>query len=670
MGCRCCNKTVRACSRRSYLEVDGYGAELVSIGGAGIPGFNADQFGTLEWGNAHIPKLHKRDGRTDPRDWSGLYDGLFASSYFATDWCWLQYKGPTRVGQARTSMFMGESDRLEWAISRNGDTSGFTNKSWQFLGVHFSDTFGVSASNHFYVQRFQWTWSGTNYTADVYIPEAAGRDWDNWGYGETGGYVLFNGKRYSMDATYHGNPPPGAFSGGGGSGGNSMAFVTYFSLVGGTVLWRYPDAGTTTTDAGGGTTTTHDIDVWKLDLEWTASNLYDYLCHTYKGQVDGLCEIVGRHKYRRDCDEVQNYSSVVPAHTTTYIKKLDCSQLAKEDDSTLPPYTVPHTVFTTPADTSCVGQVTTTTGDVCDLWSPPLCSLSCFSGVNEPIWGVPVNCKYEVTAHNTTWELYRSWGEPFTPSHSARKAREFVIAKSRLFRTEFAPHAILSVVNSSQFSETSPFLVLKLGVQRLRRFGEFGTGRDYFTQWLAAYSYDLSASKTVDLIRDSNLVMNRVWQYGEPPPDYCNELQISDYRGDQQHNINGAGGGFVLSFGFLTLQHPYRTLIFDIAEWLTGTTTTPSSQSGQFSLWGAAVDVPVPYSCIGPLGTPNGFNPIAFITDPFHLDRPVCSLIDDGLTDEQLYDSIPNAGDPPAIVPMTVYEYWIDMPASVTLGAK
>lgn len=670
MGC-CCNRAVRACWRQSYLELDGYGASLQSIGQAGLFGIQLEWFGSLAWGHAHIPSMAKRGTNLEEHDWSGLFDGIFGSSYYATDWCWLQYNPFTKSNGNATPLFLSASDNVLWSISRNGDESGFTNKSWSFLGVHFSDTFGSQSRNHFYVYQFNFTWGGTDYSAVVYIPEAPGRNWETHGYGETGGYVVFQGVRYSMADTFHANPPSGAYEHSGVTiGGNSMSFTTFFSQVSSTIRWVYPDAGTTTT-AVAGTTTTHDIDIWQIDITWSANKLFDFLCHTDKGQVDGLCALVGSYRYRNNCDEVQDYSAAVGELSSVLIKKQTCSA-ASIDEGELQPL-VNHSLYTTPQDTSCVGQdVTTTTPDGCWTWSPPSCQLSCIDGVNEPMWLTPISCKYQVSAHDRTWELFRSYGHPVNSGPNARKPRSYQLARGDSQNTTGAAHASLSVVNRIDGSVTAPWLLLKLGV--VHDVPE-GLGFTQEVLWLAAYGRDLTTDLTVDLIRGQDLNMSRIWQYGETP-DYCNDLEITDYRDQQQHNwLAGIGSGFeVFLGGPLEMYHPYREVSLNIAEWLLQSTTTtsggslytPESYAGEFTLWAEQGDVTEPWSCYQ---STIGYSKADYLTSPTYITRPVCSVIDDSLTPEELYDARPDPGNPEVTVPVTVSEHWIDMPASVVLEA-
>lgn len=684
MGCRCCRKTVRACYRRSYLEVDGYGASLTGIGGAGYFGANLKAYGALSWSHAWVPLVRNYIPNGAPTDWSGLYEGLFparsGAPYYGSDWVWLQYQGPRSSGSpVAPGLFFSAADGLEWAVTRNDDPSGFTNKSWAFLGIQFSESFDRQSYNHFYVYQFQWTWGGSDHTAVVYIPEAPGRNWEVHGNGETGGYVIFNGVRYSMTDTYHANPPPGAYEHGGAPlVGNSMAFVVFLSQVTAGIKWAYPDAGTTTTTALG-TTTTHDIDVWSIQLQWVASHLYDYLCHADKGAVDGFVPVVGSYRYRSKCDEVQDYSSAVLSHSAVYIKKLSCSDAAVEeggDSNTYNPE-LRHTAYTYPMASLCVGHdVTTTTLGDCGVWSPPVsCNLGCIDWIAEPMWNTPVPCKYTVSAHDRTWELFRSWGSvPIYPDSgiglSAKKSRYTVIAKGNQFRTDLAPHAELSVVNRVDGLQTRPWLVLKLGVVLKRWAGLFSF--NYDSVWLGVYAYDLTSDKTIDILRHADVTLGRVWQYGEPA-DYCNELAIPDYRGQQ----NMQQWSRIVS-GPIVLDHPYQEYasdyfgglrttpsapIFDIGAWLLSSTTTsaggdlysPATYSGEFTLWGQQSD--------SPCGQPHE------ITSPDYITRPICSMIDDGLSPQELEESRPIPGDPAVVVPFTCHEYWIDMPASVVLEA-
>lgn len=676
MGC-CCNRAVRACWRQSYLELDGYGASLQSIGEAGMFGIQLEWFGSLAWGHAHIPVMAKRGTNLEEHDWSGLFDGVFGSSYYATDWCWLQYNPFTKSHGHATPLFLSASDNVSWSITRNGDASGFTNRSWSFLGVHFSDTFGSQSRNHFYVYQFSFTWGGTNYSAVIYIPEAPGRNWDTHGFGETGGYVIFQGVRYSMTDTFHANPPSGAYEHSGVPiGGNMMSFATFFSQVSSTIRWVYPDAGTTTTTVAG-TTTTHDIDIWQIDITWSANKLFDFLCHTDKGQVDGLCALAGSYKYRNNCDEAQDYSAAVAAHSSVLIKKQACSAESIAEGELQP--LVNHSLYTTPQDTSCVGQdVTTTTPDGCWAWSPPSCQLSCIDRVNEPMWLTPISCKYQVSAHDRTWELFRSGGSsPFSGlTASNRKTRWQRLAGGLQYNTDSAPHAELCVVNRIDGANTAPWLVLKLGVVQTKLFGEYVPSRLRWTLWLAAYGRDLTSDLTVDLIRGQDLSMSRIWQYGESP-DYCNDLEITDYRSHQQHNhLSGIGSGFEVFFGGpLEMYHPYSGVSLNIAEWLLQSTTTtsggslytPESYAGEFTLWPSISDVPAPWSCYR--STLFGYSKADYLTSPTYITRPICATIDDGLTPEELYDARPDPGNPEVTVPVTVYEHWIDMPASVVLEA-
>lgn len=668
MGC-CCKNRVPACNRDSFIEVQGIGAQLKSLDYTLQSPFANPFF----FGQAYSPAL----ANVDISDDSGLFGGTVVSkSYHATDFVWIQYHSSTRGAP------LSYHDNLVWSITRNGSSAGFSNRTWSFRGIEFLPEFQwhwykQGRANHAYVLRFNWTFNAVNYSADIYIPEQPLRDWSNpyLTNGLAGGFVMFQGRKYTFD--YHIDPtqtdfadlpPPGPQ--------NSLRIFTdtankiYMEFD-----FAFPDD---TTTSAGSTTTTQNSEHYAIAIEYKLSGARDYLLHADKGQTTGFVPVVGAYKYKTNCKETQNYP-VSGFPTDVLIKPSACSEASLAlMDSTRRRSNVFHTPFLSGVSSTCVGSnVTTTTQDDCYVYEVPTdCDLPCIDAVDEASWLTPISCAYNVSAHDITWNLFANSSSDIAISPKRRLLR---IASEYYwnYRTNGAPIADLLVVNRISGTSTEPWLILKLGVSIQFRYGWGGVG--YFNFWLAAYGLNISYPSygSVDLIRDSNVTMSRVWQYGEDL-DYCNELDLLDFRAYQQHNYKSKSLWVNAESGFSSYgtdqYHPYDwsstfnsekpshpKFFFDVGSWLKSTSTTtsggdlyyPNTFSGQFTRFSSTPDQ---YQCIN---TSRGW----YLTDPEWIRRPHCTIADDGLTDSQLYSQ--GFGS----IPVDYTEYWLDMPATVELEA-
>lgn len=671
----CCNPRPRACSRERYLEVDGVGALLKRPSDwwlrpsstAGVDG------GPFQMNHLQIPTIGSLDS-------SALFRDTPVPDRYGSDFAYLGWKD-TGQGWA-----FGSADNFTWDITVNTDASGFSSKQWEFRGIVFDsswapeDDYGNSSSplNFCYVWRFQWRRDSIDYTADVYIPESPLRDWDTKGKGIAGPYVMFKGRKYTCTTTRDTVVDIGdSFEESTNGDPNDLILGTFpLDLVYGAIAWQEPDIqGTTTTSAG--TTTTSGNDRWAIAFSFTPSGKYDYLCYANKGTDAGLVPVVGRWQFRSSCDETQSYS--VSDFGSTQIKHHTCTDYAKEwrVDSAFPSDV--SQPFSSSQEASCAIGSTTTTGEVFKPWTyADDCNLDdfdCIGRNDENHWATPINCLYTVTANGRTWSLLGN----FISSGGSYRTRTHRVAAAyyRTYRYDKSPIGDLRIINRIVGTETEPWLVLRLGfVRKVKK----AFGSDYLPGYFAAYGMNIADYGAVDFIRDADVEMSRIWQYGEDI-HLCNDLELIDKREHQDHNypmVSGFTGQVFPASGFeVYTSHPYEkgriTVVqfyntsnrdkythewFDLGKLKTGVDTTPSTYAATFTKYDKDA-IPAKWSSMA-----SGSKDAWIMTDPKYVTRPMCSTIEDAPTDQELEDL------PPGDYSVTVSEYWVDYPATITLEAK